>query len=73
MENTATFTQKSAQHVIPNPNGEWVVKKNGSLRATKRFHSKEEAIRYARKLGRASKTIVFIHGLDGRVIKTEEY
>ncbi len=73
MERTNSYVKNASQHVIPNPDGGWIVKKNGAVKATKRFQTKAAAIRYARRLGKLSKSIVFIHAKDGRVLKTEEF
>ena len=72
MEKAASYIQNSAQHVIPNFDGLWVVKRSGSVKATKKFRTKAEAIRYARNLGKITPTVIFIHDKDGKVIKVEK-
>lgn len=52
---------ETGYQVLSHPEGGWAVKKRGSLRATKRFRTKEEALDWAREKAvlRRSDLVIF--------------
>lgn len=65
---------KRSNHVIPsNKQGGWAVKKSGSIKASKSFDRKEDAIKYARELSRKEATELFIHKKDGKIQERSTY
>jgi Uncharacterized protein conserved in bacteria (DUF2188) len=60
-------------HVIASINGGWSVRKTGSERAEKTFDTKDEAVRYGRKLARARSSDLVIHRRDGLVSERTSY
>ena len=58
------------QHVAPRGD-EWIVRKTGSWKATRRFDTQQEAIEAARDFARKQGSLVFIHGKDGRIRKRD--
>lgn len=61
------------QHVAPHLDGGWKVRRGSSLRATKRFETREEAITYGRKVSRRQGADLYIHGRDGMVQEKETF
>ena len=61
-----------SQHVVPR-DGKWAVRKTGSDRVTRKFDTKQEAIKVARDLARKQKTVVYIFGSNGQISKRESY
>ena len=67
-----------SHHVVPaGAKGGWDVKRDGAVKASANFESKEDAIKFAEKEGKRYNVEVFIHGEDGktgrhRYIKKEE-
>jgi hypothetical protein len=65
---------KRTNHVVPSAaNGGWAVKKSGSTRVSGAFHSKLEAIQYARALSKNEQTELFIHRKDGTIQERNSY
>jgi hypothetical protein len=64
---------KNSQHVIPHPDGGWSVKKGGATRATRRFETQKEAIRYGRKISKVQGSELYVHGRDGMVRSKDSY
>lgn len=64
---------KKIHHVVPDPHGGWIVKKDGALRASRRFGKKRDAIVYGRSLSKNQKAEFVIHRLDGTVDSKESY
>jgi len=64
---------KNSQHVVPDPDGGWIVKKGGSIRATKRFETQKEAIDYGRKISKAQGSEFYVHGRDGMIRHKDSY
>jgi hypothetical protein len=54
-------------HVVPSPSGGWSVMNWGSIRASKKFVTKEEAVDWGRERSRDKGTALFIHRSDGTV------
>ena len=59
-------------HVI-HSQGEWKVRKEGSLRASKVFLNKSDAISYGKKIGKEDRVNLYIHHIDGRVSERKSY
>jgi hypothetical protein len=64
---------KVTHHVVPSLNGGWVVKKGGSLRATRHFETKSEALSWARKLSIQKGSLLVIHERDGTIESTDAH
>jgi len=60
-------------HVTPNINGGWSVRKGGSAKATRVFKNRDEAVEFAKKIARNSKTGLFIHKKDGKITKYRSF
>lgn len=67
------MAKKSTHHVVPDLNGGWSVKKEGSSRASKRFDKQQDAITYARNKSRDQGAGFVIHRLDGTIRSKESY
>lgn len=53
---------KQTNHVVPSETqGRWTVKKSGSIRISRSFDRKEDAVRYGRELSRREETELYIH------------
>jgi len=50
---------KNTQHVVPNPDGGWSVKKGGSLKATKNFEKKEDALKFGRQVSKSHMSLLY--------------
>ena len=57
----------NTQHVVPNPNGGWSVKKGGSEKASKTFVRKDDAVVYARRIIHDKNGELVIHRQDGSI------
>lgn len=57
---------KRSNHVVPANSG-WAVKKSGSIRASRTFDSKPEAVEYGRELSKNEKTELYIHKSNGMI------
>ena len=58
----------SDRHVVPNPDGGWVVKKPGAQRSSSHHSTQSEAIHRAREIvHNAGGGEVVTHGRDGRI------
>jgi hypothetical protein len=64
---------KKSNHVIPATKGGWSVKKSGSTRASKHFETKEDAVKYARKISRDSSSELYIHKKDGTIQERDSF
>lgn len=53
-------------HVV-HSQGEWKVRREGSLRASRVFEDKKSAIDYGKKIGREDRVELYIHNMDGRI------
>ena len=56
-----------AVHVIPESGQVWIVKKFGYGRLTQYFTSKQDALEFARSMGKRQKTGLIIHERSGRI------
>ena len=64
---------KKSNHVIPSKSSGWSVKKSGSVRASRSFETKDEAIQYGRELSKNEKTELYIHGKNGMIQNKNSY
>lgn len=60
-------------HVTIGKKGGWDVKRDGAVKASGNFNTKNEAIEYAEKEGKRYNVEVFIHGEDGKIQKRETF
>jgi hypothetical protein len=60
-------------HVVPNPNGGWDVKRNGSPTAIFHTNTKQAAVNQGRILSKAESTEFIIHGKDGRIQRSDSH
>ena len=59
--------------VLPDPNGGWVVKRDGNQRSSGHFDTKQEAIDAGRKISRSQGTELVIHTLDGKIASRDSH
>ena len=64
---------RKSNHVVPSSEYGWAVKKSGSTRASKTFHTKAEAVEYGRSISRREKTELYIHKKDGTIQDRNSY
>jgi len=64
---------KKVQHVVPNADGKWAVRRAGSERAGRIFATKSEAVDYARTIVKKEQGEVFIHSRDGTIREHNTY
>lgn len=64
---------KKTQHVIPNAEGGWSVKKGGASRATKVFETQVSAINYAKEVAKNTSSELYIHKKDGKIREKSSY
>lgn len=58
---------RSEYHVVHNQNGGWDIRRNGAMRSSGHFSTKQQAVERARILSRRQGTEMIIHGMDGRI------
>lgn len=63
----------TAYHVVTNPDGGWVVRKEGTERALKRFLTKVAAVTYARFKCREKRADLVVHRSDGTITEKNSY
>jgi len=63
---------KKSNHVIPSSSG-WTVKKSGSVRASRTFDTKEQAVSYGRSLSKSERTELYIHKSNGMIQNRNSY
>ena len=64
---------KKSQHVVPNPNGGWAVKSEGSSRAVKSFETQNHAVSWARSKSKREGLDLIVHGRDGTIRFRDSY
>lgn len=64
---------RKTQHIVPNSDGGWSVKKGGSTRATKNFDNKPDAVSLGRKIAQHQKAELVIHKKDGTIQNPNSY
>lgn len=60
--------KKIAQHIIKNPDGGWVVRKQGSSKATKVYNTKDAAVEEGKKIAKNQGATLYIHGKEGKIL-----
>lgn len=60
------------QHVTPH-GGQWQVKRENAVRATKTFDTQKEAIVYGRNIAKHQKSELVIHDRHGRIRDKDSY
>lgn len=63
---------KRSNHVVPSSVG-WAVKKDGAMRASRTFETKDKAIEYGRELSKSEKTELYIHKSNGMIQNRNSY
>lgn len=53
--------------------GEWKVRREGSLRASKVFDTKKAAVDYGKRIGRTDRVELYVHNVDGRISLRNSY
>ena len=66
-------TARQGQHVAPDRQGGWSVRKSGADKATRAFNSKSDAVAYARELAKKAGGELYIHGRDGTIREKDTY
>jgi len=61
-----------ALHVMSETGEGWAVRKMGYGRLTEHFASKQDALKFARNIGKRQKTNLIIHERDGRIINQRQ-
>ena len=61
------------QHVVPNPNGGWMVKGEGNSKATAVTDTQAEAIDIARKIAKNQGSELVIHGRNGKIREKDSH
>ena len=67
------MSKKVTQHVVPNPNGGWAVRKGGSDRVTKTFNKQSDAITFAKDISKNQGAELYIHGRNGMIREKNSY
>ena len=65
--------KKVSNLIGPNLAGGWLVRKQGSSRASRNFDTKTEALSYGRALSKKERTDLYIFGRDLAVKKKMSY
>jgi hypothetical protein len=65
--------EKKPLHVVPAMNGGWVIRRSGSMRATKHFETQREAEEYARRVIMEQKGELVIHKNDGTILRKQSF
>ncbi|MBQ9517211.1 MAG: DUF2188 domain-containing protein [Eubacterium sp.] len=64
---------RDEHHVVPNPNGGWDIKRNGSNRASAHTEIKKDAINKARIISRNQNTELIVHNKDGKIANPDSH
>lgn len=64
---------RKSHHVVHNPNGGWDVKRSGAQRASVHTNTKAEAERAGREISRNQGSEFVIHGLNGRIQRSDSH
>lgn len=67
------MTKKSSQHVVPNQQGSWSVRKSEASKATRVFEKKDDAVNYARSIAKKGGSELYIHKKDGTISEKRSY
>lgn len=64
---------KKSYHVVRNSQNGWSVKKSKSVRASKKFATQKEAIKWARKVSKKQGCELVIHRKDGTIKQKDSH
>jgi hypothetical protein len=64
---------KNSQHVVPNPDGGWNIRKSGAVKASKHFDKKQDAVIWAREISQNQHSELVIHKADGTIQAKDSY
>ncbi|HCU57406.1 MAG TPA: hypothetical protein DF984_04125 [Anaerolineaceae bacterium] len=67
------MAKRITQHVVPNPNGGWAVRKGGSDRVTRTFTKQSDAISFAKYISKNQGAELYIHGRNGMIREKNSY
>jgi len=67
------MAKHNSHHVLKSTDDGWDVKKGGSMKASKHFDTKEEAIAWGRSVSKNQKSELYIHGKDGKIQSKNSY
>lgn len=67
------MAKKKSHHVVPSPDGGWVVRKGGAKRASKHFEIKKDAEKWGRDVSRNQGTEFVIHKKDGTIQRKDSH
>lgn len=65
--------KRESHHVVHNTNGGWDVKRCGSTRISVHTNTKADAIKEGRRISQNQKTELVIHGMNGRIQKSDSH
>ena len=65
--------RKKNIYIVPNDDGGWNVKSEGSLRAIKHFETKAPAKVYAKKLAKKNKSELIEQNMHGKIISKDSF
>jgi hypothetical protein len=66
------MSKRKNVHVVPRNDG-WVIRKEGSSKATSVHKTQRDAVETARDMARNQNTELVIHGRDGRIRERDSY
>jgi hypothetical protein len=64
---------KKSMHVVASVEGGWSVRQYGAVRATKKFTTQNEAVKFAKRLAKKERTELYIHRRDGTIRAMDSY
>lgn len=64
---------RKTQHVVPNSDGGWSVKRGGSTRATRNFDVKKKAESFGRAIAKKQGAELIIHKKDGTIQNSNSF
>ena len=64
---------RETQHVVPNVNKGWSVKKEGANKASRNFDDKASAVKFAKQFSKKRSTELIIHKKDGTIQSYTSY
>ncbi|WEK05615.1 MAG: DUF2188 domain-containing protein [Candidatus Devosia phytovorans] len=64
---------KRSQHVVPNPNGGWSVRRYGAERASGVFKTQADAIKRGTELAKREGAELYVHRADGTIREKNSY
>lgn len=64
---------RKSHHIVPNSEGGWDIRLNGSKRSSGHFQTKREAIDNGREISRNQGSELVIHGLNGQIQQSDSH